>query len=397
MTAPRYDLALNPPYQINYRAKRAGKHVSATKRRITFQFGFSSARAIRDGREGRDARGEEHEVVLVWSHISGKREIFLDGRPVHMSKAARANTKFEHSWGIPGGHIVKIIAHGTPATQSTSYSRQFDLEIDGMSFFRFAKIYELGGAAGRDAAPAKNGYSYRGRAYREEEEEAPAPVAEVKVAAPAVDLFDSQPTPMSQLTTYESLPSLGSTTAASSASYSYEQQDEFAPVAVQKTFDSISSEILCAYGNANPAPAPSAIENASTSRALVPVSEEQMDAVAKSMKNLVNLDDITTGPVQPLAAPTSAAQPQKKLQSWDLVGRQPTLAEMRSTAPPSPASMPTTEVMKQPPMAYPQPPYAQQQPQAMVAYGQPQPQAPHPGYGYNYGYAAPSAGYSPGY
>src|SRR5210317_704205 len=86
--APRYDLSLNPPYQINYRAKRAGKHISASKRRITFQFGFSSASAIRSGKTEVDCRGEEHEVVLIWSHITGKRQLFMDGKEVHMSKAA---------------------------------------------------------------------------------------------------------------------------------------------------------------------------------------------------------------------------------------------------------------------------------------------------------------------
>lgn len=86
---PRYDLGLNPPYQINFRAKRAGKHITATKRRITFQFGFSSAESVAAGRTEADCRGEEHEVVLIWSHMTGKRQLYMDGREFHMSKAAR--------------------------------------------------------------------------------------------------------------------------------------------------------------------------------------------------------------------------------------------------------------------------------------------------------------------
>ena len=77
---PRYDLQRNPPYQINYRSKRAGKHITATKRRVTFQFGFSSAEAIASGEIEAACRGEEHEVVLIWSHVSGKRELFMDGK-----------------------------------------------------------------------------------------------------------------------------------------------------------------------------------------------------------------------------------------------------------------------------------------------------------------------------
>ena len=76
----RYDLQRNPPYQINYRSKRAGKHITATKRRVTFQFGFSSAEAIASGEIEAACRGEEHEVVLIWSHVSGKRELFMDGK-----------------------------------------------------------------------------------------------------------------------------------------------------------------------------------------------------------------------------------------------------------------------------------------------------------------------------
>ena len=48
---------------INYRGKRAGKHVSATKRRVTFQFGFSSARAIAAAATGPLAVGAEREIA----------------------------------------------------------------------------------------------------------------------------------------------------------------------------------------------------------------------------------------------------------------------------------------------------------------------------------------------
>ena len=71
---PRYDLGLNPPYQINYRAKRAGKHITATKRRITFQFGFSNADAIHSGASEADCRGEEHEVEPVLGHLGPATE-----------------------------------------------------------------------------------------------------------------------------------------------------------------------------------------------------------------------------------------------------------------------------------------------------------------------------------
>lgn len=361
---PRYDLGLNPPYQINFRAKRAGKHITASKRRITFQFGFSSASAIKSGRTEVECRGEEHEIVLIWSHMTGKRQIYMDGREVHMSKAARGNTKFEYSWGIQGGHTLKIVAHGTP---QPNYYRQFDLELDGMSFFEFSKIYELGGRSNGSATEERDmpaiGYSYRGLAYDarddDEVEGAQPPMPEVKVTS--LDLFDSEPSILSPMTitNFSSIPSL----VGSSSSNSTSDYDEFAPVECsnQKSFDSISNEILCAYGSTNAAP--SAADSApSTSRALVPVSEEGMDQISKSMKNLVNLDDISTTPIQPLAAPTSSLNKQKSLPSWALVGREPTLAELRAQSPTVP-----TNVMK---MQQQQPvqSYHHAQPQAMVSY-----------------------------
>ncbi|KAL7547661.1 hypothetical protein ACHAWF_014782 [Thalassiosira exigua] len=397
-SGPRYDLAINPPYRINYRAKRAGKRVSATKRRITFQFGFSDARAIAAGRTEVDCRGEEHEVVLVWSHVSGKRELFMDGRQVHLSKAGRGNAHFEYSWTIRGGHILKIVAHGAHAATG-SYDRQFDLELDGMSYFAFAKIYQLG--RGRSSpkreAPGARAYSYHGLAYEArddaeyDEEDAPLnsydstenhpPVSAVQVDnSGTVDLFDASPSPMtykssSTVSSVHALPALATSSHSGltyTASMSSSSVDEFAPVeapAVPKTFDAISSQILTAYGGASPAPAP--VDAPSSSRALVPVTEEQMDPVAKSLRNLVNLDDITTGPLRPLQAPKEMDNRRKSEINWALKGRAPTLAEMRD-AQSSPKNL---EVMRAPPQV----PQSAQQPMQQTAYGQ--------GYGQEYGQA----------
>jgi len=390
--SPRYDIRLNPPYQINYRAKRAGKHISASKRRITFQFGFSSAAAIAAGRTEVECRGEEHEVVLVWSHITGKRQLFMDGREIHMSKAARGNTKFEYSWGIPGNHVLKIAANGTPSSSSQQAMgrRQFQFELDGMSFFEFARIYELGRGDGRGASerrtPHAVAYSYRGTAYdarddEEEEEDA----AQLKVSS--VDLFDTQPSITSPqsitspVSNYSAIPSLGSITSSNSSVSS----DEFTPVEARKSFDCISQEILHAY-SADAPPTPSASFQPSSSRALVPVSEEGIDQISKSMKNLVNLDDITTTPLAPIAPNSPSLSSMKSGQAnWGLVGRAPTLAEIRdsSLAQNSGDSTQQRDVMQ--PFAPQQAYHQTQQPQALVACQGAQGVAPSYGY---MGYAA---------
>ena len=244
--APRYDLGLNPPYQINYLAKRAGKRISASKRRITFQFGFSSAYAIASGLAGVDCRGEEHEIVLVWSHITGKRQLFMNSREVHASRAARGNTKFEYSWTITGGHIMKIIANGTPSMgEQSTCQRQFDLHLDGMSFFEFSKIYELGSTATeRGSSERTLAYSYHGVAYEArddvEEEEEP-PMLEVNTT---VDLFDAHPQSLllmvSSMTNYSPMPSLAGSTSSFYTTSSY---NEFLSVKcnTNKTFQSVSN------------------------------------------------------------------------------------------------------------------------------------------------------------
>ena len=365
-----------------------GKTITATKRRITFQFGFSSADAIYSGRTAADCRGEEHEVVLVWSHITGKRQLFMDGREFHTSKAARGNTRFEFSWTIPGNHVLKIVANGAPpiTAEGARQFKQFDLQLDGMSYFDFTKIYELGEGkvaspreedrADSPVAPPALTYSYRGAAYddardddaeeeEEDEEKVPGPLPQAP-AMPALDLFDSQPT-----THAGSIPSLvmcdsKTYSLQSSSSYYY---DEFAPIPARSrsSFDSISNEILGAY---NSAPSQPAIVDAapSSSRALVPMSEEGMDPVTRSFKNLVNLDDITTTPSfgQASLRSNKAAAP-SALGHWGhQVGRAPTLAEMRESQIPSP-TVPAWPVMKSHEL-YPQAGYYSQ-PQALVPCG----------------------------
>lgn len=348
--SPRYDLQRNPPYQINYRSKRAGKHITATKRRITFQFGFSSAKAIAAGETEANCRGEEHEVVLIWSHVSGKRELFMDGKPIHASKAARGNTKFQFTWGL-GTHVLKIIANGTPPMGENSNQRQFDLLLDGISYFRFFKIYQLGnnevkGVSKKQTSnmssysrePSKE-YSYRGTGYAltddvseyDEEDDcsnevvANVPPSVVANVPPSVAIqtkpFDLLETP-SLMTT----PTLSLTSSASSF-------DEFSPVSTSITniskpaFD--SSLIMSAYNSTPQLPYQDKPQSDSNSRALVPVSEDQVDIITKSMKSIVNLDDINSKPFQSFSSNSNNTKPASGASNWGLIGRQPTLAEQQ--------------------------------------------------------------------
>ena len=263
----RYDLQRNPPYQINYRAKRAGKHITASKRRITFQFGFSSAEAIASGQIEGACRGEEHEVVLFWSHVSGKRELFMDGKLIHTSRGAYDNTKFQFTWGI-GPHILKIVGSFKDQSKNAA-GRQFDLQLDGISFFRFLNIYQLGqvrvkgstsiNSASNSYAQAhpKKMYSYQGAAYKDADDmdstkqtsENVPPVVKVM----PMDLLDA--------------PSLAISLVSSGSTL--DTTDEFCP----KSYDSVSNTILSAYNNpSNVSQMPPS--DGSNSRALVPAANQ---------------------------------------------------------------------------------------------------------------------------
>lgn len=437
-TNPRFDLDRNPPYQINYRAKRCGKTITASKRRITFQFGFSSASAIASGKTAVDCRGEEHEVVLIWSHISGKRELFMDGRQVHTSKGAMGNSEFMFSWAL-GNHILKITASGV----GEAHSRQFNLELDGMSYFTFKQIYQLGDASSvrRLALPPSTMtarpkqtesmmYKYVGTAVDDDDDEdeyvdETPPASEGR--APVIDLFehdlfDSQPpTQISFPTTsftamhyqvapppqvFDSTSPIRRTVSNNNSMGAMSSYDEFAPVpvaAVHSRFD--TSQILGAYENTNYTQL-----SYDPSQAMVPVREESNSSVDVMTKSLVNLDDIMS-PMNSILTTTPRSTTKgydNQNQRFGGTGMAPTLSEMNSAFGGSIGSI-NTPIMNSPPA--PTMMYQQQQQQGFYQQQggqQPQqqwsshhlgqPQAMSSNYAYNYSQQqSQQYGYAPAY
>lgn len=284
--SPKYDLRVNPIYQVDWQNEASGKRVSATKRRVRWRFGFSNRAALDQGLKGPEARGEEHEVVLVWSLTSGKRLVVVDGQEVHFSMGRRADAKFETSWSMFGGHIFQIIAHAAAPLFNEHVFRQFDLIVDGMSFHSFPKIFQLGAnnsvRRDRDAHPPRQHAppSFATPTSREQDNQRAAPVTPETVKRPITKpvcedllsgpaerkdlLWDSAPQltyqyrPQSspqqqQYKAHQPLPQQ-ELAAQSQPQYHYEQTsprgvvDEFAPVPPQpRTFQDVSKEILSAY------------------------------------------------------------------------------------------------------------------------------------------------------
>jgi len=137
-------------YQVDFTKKSAGKQFANTKCRISWKFGFVNEEAIASGATGVECRGKEHEVCLIWSITSGKRLVTFDGKEVHYSISPREK-KFQFMWIMKGGRVMRIMAHAvSPIGGSPIGWRQYDLSINGLSFFDFTKVFELG--------PGKRGY-----------------------------------------------------------------------------------------------------------------------------------------------------------------------------------------------------------------------------------------------
>lgn len=79
----------------------------------------------------------------------------MDGQEVHFL-VSRSNI-VDYSWTTKGNHIVKVLAHASPPMSSGQINpefRQYDLLIDGQSFFTLPKVFELG-ITGQPSAQAR--------------------------------------------------------------------------------------------------------------------------------------------------------------------------------------------------------------------------------------------------
>lgn len=132
-------------YQVDFAAVNCGKMVAASKRRIRFKFGYTNVEAMSDGCTGQDCRGSEHDVTITWSLSSGKQSVVYDGKEMYFDVGD--TTKVKCTFKDKDDHTIEVKAHAAPmSTKSTPDPdwRQYDLLIDGISYFRYPKIYQLG-------------------------------------------------------------------------------------------------------------------------------------------------------------------------------------------------------------------------------------------------------------
>ena len=141
------------PYQIGFNVQNTGKQMMTSKRLIHFRFGFANAQALAAGKSGVDCRGEEHDLTITWSITGGKRQISIDGREIQYTAGKRANSArradiIEAAWKM-SDHVFELKCYAYPPKAGSLEKRnpkwkQYNLTIDGRSFFELPEIFDLG-------------------------------------------------------------------------------------------------------------------------------------------------------------------------------------------------------------------------------------------------------------
>lgn len=140
-------------YAIDFVSDASGKHIKSSKYRVMFRFGFSPNEY--------PVLEQEHVVTFSWSAVSGKAILSANGQDVHMTDNIhtkrkglisspkilhKKQAKFEHNWDLVctdfGGQSHSL---GIVANSGQHHYRQFDLFIDGVSYFDLPKYNEQEG------------------------------------------------------------------------------------------------------------------------------------------------------------------------------------------------------------------------------------------------------------
>lgn len=104
-------------------------------------FGFTNVASLQMGRVGRECRGEEHEVELVWSLKSSKTRVYWNKRNItNLIQQEVGSSSVQMSWLTHTGERLQVVAHA----EAIPGVAQYDLLIDGVSFHRMPDVAELG-------------------------------------------------------------------------------------------------------------------------------------------------------------------------------------------------------------------------------------------------------------
>ena len=174
------------PYQVDFIAENKGRKGTNTKRKLVWKFGFAHPPAVfphlydanenyigdKEGKnstsdntekKGVECRGREHEIVLTWSLLTGKAHIYVDSKEIYRHAPVKDeifnpfSAQFHKGFDLPnakynGHHRIDIRCYArTPlgaknlvVDDSGSKFQQYDLTVDGLSYFSMPAMFELG-------------------------------------------------------------------------------------------------------------------------------------------------------------------------------------------------------------------------------------------------------------
>ena len=102
-------------YRIYNEIEDIGKSIKASKRRARWTFCFGE-------------EGNQKEVILIHSLVSGKKTIFYDNRDIHQSSEG-IHHNFTHTW-YDEKHLLRLDIYPTGNGKGSMY----ELLIDGLAF-----------------------------------------------------------------------------------------------------------------------------------------------------------------------------------------------------------------------------------------------------------------------
>jgi hypothetical protein len=106
------------------------------------RFGLTNLAALREGKEGRECRGEEHEIVLIWSIQSGKTRVFWNNSNItHLFREEQRFDRVVFGWESRSGAKFKIVAHAKPVASEP----QYNVFVDETSFLSLPHVSDLAG------------------------------------------------------------------------------------------------------------------------------------------------------------------------------------------------------------------------------------------------------------
>jgi hypothetical protein len=175
------------PYQVDFSTESKGRHLDSTKRKITWKFGFAHPPAVfphlfdenenyigengtssKDDvphKKGTECRGREHEIILVWSVLTNKAHIYVNSQEIFRLESPHEDYinlnplkgSFRRGFNLPhakynGNHRIDIRCYArTPIGAKNMIVddvggkfRQYELTVDGLSYFSMPAMYELG-------------------------------------------------------------------------------------------------------------------------------------------------------------------------------------------------------------------------------------------------------------